>query len=330
MREIRKDEYSVLKVIMTVSVVAAHVARMYSFDGGAIAMPVNRLLDFIMVFIYEFHMPVFVFVSGAVFSRCLMNGKYKDVKRFVVNKAKRLLVPYFLFGIFYVTPVMVLLGITDLGVKRYIVEGILCDMNSRHLWYLYALFLMLVLTRTAQPFLDRHPTAIYLLLGFFTCLACRYWIVPEAFGIMHVAKFYCYFLLGYIFDRNKDVLDKQTAKYWWLSIFGFLVIACIALFTREEALRVLAGFIGIFSCYAVTIKTQKYFWETKLYGIILENSMGIYLFHPMIIYVLFYIGQDYPISPYAFSCLVFAAASILSYWFTRIVKDCKLGFLLGE
>ena len=69
MREIRKDEYSVLKVIMTVSVVAAHVARMYSFDGGAIAMPVNRLLDFIMVFIYEFHMPVFVFVSGAVFSR---------------------------------------------------------------------------------------------------------------------------------------------------------------------------------------------------------------------------------------------------------------------
>ncbi|MGN0976873.1 MAG: acyltransferase [Faecousia sp.] len=330
MREVRTEEYTVLKAMTTVLVVIAHVTRMYSNGGGAIAMPSNPFLNFVTQFIYVFHMPVFEFVSGAVYSRCILNGKYTDMKRFVGTKVKRLLVPYFVFGIFYVTPVMFLLGLTDQSVKRYLLEGILCNMNSRHLWYLYALFLMLILTRLAQPLLDRHPKIVYLLFGFFTCLACRYWIVPEVCGIMHFAEYYCYFLFGYLFDRKKDQLDRLFTKYWWVSLFGFLAVAGIVRITGEQTFRVLAAFIGILSSYAFTLKAQNFICQWKLYECVRDNSMGIYLFHPMIIYVLFYLGQDFPVSPYGFSCLVFVVAMVLSYCFSKIVKCCKLGFLLGE
>ena len=44
-------------------------------------------------FIHAFHMPMFFFISGFFFKDDITN-----VKQYAVNKAKKLLIPYFVFG----------------------------------------------------------------------------------------------------------------------------------------------------------------------------------------------------------------------------------------
>ena len=330
MNNTQKDEYTVIKAITTILVVIGHATRMYSRGGGAIEMPMNNLLDCITIFIYAFHMPLFVFVSGAVYSSCISIGKYKDMKKFIVTKAKRLLVPYFAFGLLYVTPTMLLLRITELNIKGYIFEGIICNIDSRHLWYLYVLFIMLILTRIMQPVVDKYPIVMWVLFVVCTIVAFRYWIAPNIFGIRHLARYYCYFIGGYLFDKKKEWLGKILSKYWWCSIFELLFILYVVLFTVDEKWRVLAAYLGIFMCYALVTKTKDFICKIKVYEIIQKNSMGIYLFHPMIIYLAFFIENNRNISPYIFSMVVIIIASVLSYVATIIIKRAKLNFLLGE
>lgn len=49
--------------------------------------------DFVTNIIYSFHMPLFFFLSGLVFSA------NPDVSKFMLKKAKSILIPYFIFGI---------------------------------------------------------------------------------------------------------------------------------------------------------------------------------------------------------------------------------------
>ena len=60
-------------------------------------------------------MPLFVAVLGAIYYYVKVKlNKYNDNKIFVKNKAKRLLIPYMVFGVFYAVPVVVLCNFTDL------------------------------------------------------------------------------------------------------------------------------------------------------------------------------------------------------------------------
>ena len=116
----KQQDYTIIKVITTILVVIAHITRFYSMGGGAIKMKYNFLLHYITSFVYSFHMPLFICVSGAIFSFCINNKKkYSDFRLFIIKKWKRLMVPYFLIGIFYVMPVMCTLKITNLSNQLY-------------------------------------------------------------------------------------------------------------------------------------------------------------------------------------------------------------------
>ena len=137
--------YNIVKFITVLLVVFAHSTRMYT-SGGAFS-PLNQsiILAKITDYIYIFHMPLFMFVSGAVYGLCIQQGKYEKKLDFIRNKAKRLLIPYYVFGLFYVAPVMCLTGLTNQGYFSYCFTGILRSLNSRHLWFLLALFIIFLL-----------------------------------------------------------------------------------------------------------------------------------------------------------------------------------------
>lgn len=92
MTQTRNVEYDILKGILIVLVVVGH-ALQSCFDTPTVYHP-------LFVFIYTFHMPLFVFVSGYFFSSCL---KY-DFKTLIEKKTMRLIVPMF----FYSTILLVL------------------------------------------------------------------------------------------------------------------------------------------------------------------------------------------------------------------------------
>lgn len=62
----------------------------------------------------------------------------------------------------------------------------------------------------------------------------------------------------------------------------------------------------------------------------IKNGFGIYLFHPMIIYVLYvWLGQR-DIQPWVLCIGITAAAYLASDYLTRLLRRCRLGVLIGE
>lgn len=116
----KSNHYDAIKFVATFLVVLAHASRMYTGTGVVIPYNASDGLDHLTNIIYSFHMPLYMSVSGMVYALCIHDyQKYQDTARFLKNKAVRLLIPYLFFGIFYVAPVMCLLGFTDQSYLRY-------------------------------------------------------------------------------------------------------------------------------------------------------------------------------------------------------------------
>ena len=65
------------------------------------------------------------------------------------------------------------------------------------------------------------------------------------------------------------------------------------------------------------------------FDIVKKNGMGIYLLHPMLLYMLYYC-YDESFNPYLFCVCSVILVLILSYFMCMILKALKLNILLGE
>lgn len=88
-----------LKVIGILLVVIGHCTSIYT-GGWVYKSSVNaHIYGLIASYVYTFHVPMLVFVSGSIYYYCRKNKeKYKSLKRLVSNKFKRLIVPFLTVG----------------------------------------------------------------------------------------------------------------------------------------------------------------------------------------------------------------------------------------
>ena len=113
----------------------------------------SAAIKFIWIFIYNFHMPLFFFVSGWLFEKNL--PRYTDKLKFTLSKSRLLMLPYLMFSLFAYAVVIVSLQIPALagvlagggyGAPTFkdAVLGILFYFNhvDQHLWFVYSLFIV--------------------------------------------------------------------------------------------------------------------------------------------------------------------------------------------
>ena len=125
----RLQELDILKFWGILLVVIGHVCAMYSPTPLIQPLDHSRFLFVVNRAIYSFHMPMFVFASGCVYSYQCENLKCKiGITAFVKKKALRLLIPYIAFGILLVL-FMKVLGLRE-NVLDYAINGIF--LNSFH------------------------------------------------------------------------------------------------------------------------------------------------------------------------------------------------------
>lgn len=101
-----------IKVYTLLLVVIGHVLRMYT-PAGAFPHAGSAITSHLCALIYSFHMPLFILVSGAVYGICRNRGKYNSYKNLCINKSRRILLPYFVFGILVLAPCLVYVKLTD-------------------------------------------------------------------------------------------------------------------------------------------------------------------------------------------------------------------------
>lgn len=97
--------------------------------------------------------------------------------------------------------------------------------------------------------------------------------------------------------------------------------------------KVVFAIDGIALIYYVSKYLSSGIVRTNLYAWIVKNSFGIYLFHPMIIYVIYYgIGSlpKWPINPIITSLMAFVVCIWVSVMLTIVARRIHLRFIVGE
>lgn len=188
-----------LKGILILFVVFGHLIEPY-IDG-------NYYVYLVYTFIYVFHMPAFIFVSG-YFSRSFIKSH---------NKKDRILKILKLFLFFQIFSSFFYVYVTGTSVFSV---GMLYTANWT-LWYLLSLVYWQLILMWAVKI--KHPMIIAVigavLIGYFDRIP---------FGIPRTIAFLPFFLSGYYFD--KAYIDKfKSNKAKAFSVFGlFAVIAILA------------------------------------------------------------------------------------------------------
>lgn len=177
----------------------------------------SSFAGFLWIFIYNFHMPLFFFLSGFLFEKGL--DRYDNKLKFIKNKAHYLIVPYLFFSIFAYLLINTALnidvfarvlesgGYTKTGVAETLI-GIFTYINhmDKHLWFLYSLFIVFVVN-ILFPKPAKHFAALIIMLGLYISKA--FFTYP---GILdYVMSDFLFFALGRVIVRNytfRDALDK--------------------------------------------------------------------------------------------------------------------------
>lgn len=327
--------YDIAKCITTILVVVAHSTRMYTSKGVFTPLNTSNFLTSLTTYIYSFHMPLFIFLSGSIYAYSISNGKYTNTLNFIKQKAKRLLIPYLAFGLFWVAPIMCLLGLSEQSYTTYCITKIIMATDARHLWYLLALFNIFLIAIVTKP-LIMSSQKIYRILLFLLSLllffASRY-IKTAHFQLCNALYYQLFFFIGVFFHLYYKTLIVLFKKIFPVFIVTPFILIGIFKYNPNLLSRIIYSIIGIIMILALSvfiIQRCEKLTTTPLYKYIHTNSFGIYLFHPMIIYILyFYLGQ-YDIPPIILCFDIAIISLVFSIIATKLFRVLRLKIFIGE
>ncbi len=270
------------------------------FDGvGATEYSLTwRLLGVIVRFVYTFHMPLFMMLSGACFS--LSVKKTSNIGILAKTKARRLLVPFLCTTILLAVPLKYISGyyVDSTDVLRDILLGQLLVMGNTHLWFVCSLFWIFIMyyalyrvgITSKRWFI---PTLIPLSLG--AAYAGSKGV--EFVGMVAALKHILYFSIGFKALSWGDSLKWGGQKL----LFHSVCFLCIFIMHRllididlivvrmlRPFLPIVMGIYGSLIMIQMSKKvgTLQSLTSSKIYKSFSRNSYELYLFSDPFNYVL--------------------------------------------
>ena len=321
-----KNEYDLLKVFAILLVVVGHITILYQ-DGGLGENEISGL-SFFTDFIYLFHMPLFISISGAIYAIGMQTGKYCKFSPLIINKAKRLLIPFIFVGITCLAPVLIITGLSENYVMT-VVSILTGGTYIKHLWYLPALFWIFIYAWLICKF-RLNLYIMYIASVSLAVLCSSLAINLNIFCIGNSIQYLPYFIMGIIFYQQRELLQIKLfpASLIILCSFAFIQYASDILWI-DNICRILLP-CAILICIYILVKPI-YPIFNKLPGInyLLKQSYSIYLFHVPIIYLL-YIYISHLIPYYAMIPLTFFVAIIGSAAIATIFRKIHFQIFIGE
>lgn len=255
-----------IKGFLILLVVFAHILyQLQGLSGG---------IDATVDYIYMFHMPAFVFVSGYF-------GKGEKAGSF--EKIIKLVFLYFIFNsitLFIKYPE----GYTSLVEPLY------------SYWYLIALIVWRLTAHRIARFRFIYVVlfAAALVAGFFSS-------IDNHFAVARIIGFYPFYMAGYLLseDKNSGLVGRKYSERSLIGVITLLCAALLAFVSREQlglsggALKMeaypepkdLLGRIALFAIAFLAIYTLRCFSPDKKIPLITlfgRNSLWIFLFHRLI------------------------------------------------
>ena len=294
------------------------------------------VLGYIAEWLNSFHVYAFTLISGYIFSYNKYEKMgYQKYRSFIVNKTKRLLVPYIFVAAVWVAPVHAYyFGIEGL------VDKYLLGISPSQLWFLLMLFWVFLIFWLISDIVCRHP----LLGGEIICiLYCIGLFMPGIYCFNSGLTYLLLFYIGFVI-RRFDICSKVLYKIpslVYLTIDVGLFAICVAIGELDSIVfkvitlgcTVILHVVGAIGAFVIL---QRFFTrflqqENRIIEFLGNHSMVVYLFHQQLIY--FSVGWFNEIVPplvlvminFVFSLSVAIAFSILIHKFkiTRMLVGDK-------
>lgn len=283
-------------------------------------------------------MPLLIFISGYLYAKLYLEyGKYHSYSKLIKNKIYRLIIPSYIFGIFF--------AIT-LSPKFFTLNNLSAILNGyAHLWFLPALFWCFVLS----PLFIKRKKILYEILLLFITFAFIYIPFPLILGFSFHFYFF-YFVLGINIAKYQKILNYLNSKeskvlLLFISLTSLLILCIydnndytgtpLLHFPFNEKIlpiiRNIYRFTAIISILVLTIQLVNKFNMTnnKFIQFLDRISFGVYIFHMWIMWLLFknksiseyiipYAQEHYIIFPYIYFFIALVLSTIITIIFKRI------------
>lgn len=181
--------------------------------GHSIETPHSNILFFHLLhdFIYSFHMPLFMLISGYLFYN---DNKKRAYLQFIKHKAEGLLLPYFILSTFVFLPRTFLnkynVNKIDLSIDGYIHQLIYpWDNVITQFWFLPTLFLIFIIAPIIK--VNKKIFFCILLIAFYLHIY-SYNCEIKFLNINGICFYLFYFIMGAVNCLYKDILVRVFQK----------------------------------------------------------------------------------------------------------------------
>lgn len=267
-------------------------------------------------FILVFFLQIFFIVSGLLY-------KDEDCWRvFLKKKTMRIFVPWFIFVIASISMRILASSFTRSQIGGFFQELILAVTTGRYYWFLYALFIMMIMTKLAK-----NKYVITLLgMGFLILYLADVKIPWNYLNAKNLIVYYPWFVAGVI-SRNYYAKMSNSTSYHIHILSIISLILFISLFLSKGVwinIHYLNFLCSIFLCWSVwvlsiwiikVIKEEKALVHLGIY------SLQYYLNHLLIMLPCYYVGSIfYTYSQFLSLVVNFMLALIISWLILMIEK----------
>lgn len=332
----RVAEYDWVRLIATVLVVLGHSAYLEAssaYGGVAYGLPANvspvylsrvfSVVRFLSGWVYKFHIPLFFMLSGAVFAL----GAEPSFDQLCRKKAKRLLLPYFVWGWGFMLPLKRIGNYYTAETFATALRVFLMGEESGHLWYLTALMWCMLLFLILKKALNRlgiHSGYLLLILVRVVQLLLGNYVKYNVLDFQMGVEYLLYFAIGYQFElerRKHPTLKKSTV------IIGLLLLILLEIADKKwSILEALPGILaGSALCYLLAYAAKFLFpgvSRSKAWQRLIPNLFYVYIFHDPLNYLILKVTEKYQWLTTGWGCWV--------YLLSRTVLVFVVSLLLGS
>lgn len=327
----RNQKIDFLKAFAIITVVIGHCIQ---FGQGAVYYSGKCLEDYLFRFIYSFHMPLFMILSGYLFHLSICRRSFYLN---VLSRFKTLFIPIIAWNI---VPFIVYTYHDRPHTSRYLFKTYISTMIENS-WFLWAIFYCSFAVLIINHFF-KDNIFIYLAGLILT------FVIPDSHNLSLYKFMYPYFLAGYFYHKNSEEINEKFNNP--LSSSKLLIIVAITfvflfyffdnnsyIYTtgytllgkdivpqfRIDIYRLLIGLIGSIFIIMLLLKIYPHLSNTiiKFFSLLGIHSLGIYMISGLIFqYILPRLTSEITGVNYLFVAFESAIMLILSLFISLCIK----------
>lgn len=326
---IKKQHYyeiDVFKGIAILLIILGHCFCSYPVDFSTTG------LHYFQEYILSFHLNIFFVASGLLFS------VGQDWVTFLHKKTQRLLLPWLTFSILSILLRVVFSSITHGHIDNFFETFLMNIVCGNYFWFLYALFIMMALTKIICQKNVLMTVGFLLFLLQLLMVTYNYAIRPNILCLSRVIHFYPWFIIGYLL---KEYYSSLTAfvenNKLGCTIYSFTSLVLMLFFVLLGGTLVeyiVLPFLGVTSLYiiAVLITITKNNIINRIFIFFGKYSLQYYLNHLLVMLGCYYVGSYFfSISPVVSLLVIFLTAMLVStmiLWTERKMPS-PINYLFG-